>query len=65
MGKVYTIFKGNKSGSMLVVVPKGMVGFVPGAKVEWELSTQNVLMLRLKPLVPMVEVKPSEPLEAL
>ena len=37
MVKIYTIFKGNKSGTQLIVVPKGYAGYAIGGKFVWNL----------------------------
>lgn len=46
MGKVYTIYKANKTGSRVVLIPAGFPGFEVGVKVTWEYSN-GVLILKI------------------
>ena len=60
------IYKLNSLGSLGVGINKEMkaAGYVAGKEIYWE-ATQNGFILRLKPLIPVVYTKPSEPLETL
>lgn len=61
MGKVYTIFKGNKAGTQLVVVPKGYQGYIATAKVEWEFANGKLtLLLSKQPAAP----EPQQPVQS-
>ena len=61
MEKVYTIFKGNKAGTQLVVVPKGYEGYTAKAKVQWEFANGRLtLVLKAKETEPMPEPIPCQ-----